>query len=88
LKPIKNIPKEKKVPLVLVVPNFPPCEPIDGIEIIRVKKSPDEIAALMRKAIAFVFPSFHESFGMPLIEAMACGCPIITSNITACPENR
>ena len=81
-----NIPIEKKVPLVLVVPNFPPCEPIDGIEIIRVKKSPDEIAALMRKAIAFVFPSFHESFGMPLIEAMACGCPIITSNITACPE--
>jgi glycosyltransferase involved in cell wall biosynthesis len=82
----KDIPKEKKVPLVLVVPNFPPCESIDGIEIIRIKQSPDEIADLMRKAMAFVFPSFHESFGMPLIEAMACGCPIITSNITACPE--
>ncbi len=34
----------------------------------------------------FCFPSFYESFGMPILEAMACGCPVITSNISACPE--
>ena len=37
-------------------------------------------------AEAFIFPSFHESFGMPIIEAMACGCPVITSNIFSMPE--
>lgn len=80
------IPKEKRVPLILIVPNFPPCQPIEGIKIIREKQTPESVATYMRSAIAFVFPSFHESFGMPLIEAMACGCPIITSNLTACPE--
>lgn len=40
----------------------------------------------MKEAYAFIFPSFHESFGMPLVEAMACGVPVITSNVTACPE--
>lgn len=33
-----------------------------------------------------MFPSLHETFGMPILEAMACGCPVITSNVTACPE--
>lgn len=33
-----------------------------------------------------MFPSLRESFGMPILEAMACGCPVITSNISACPE--
>ena len=37
-------------------------------------------------AEAFIFPSFHESFGMPIIEAMACGCPVITSNVFSMPE--
>ena len=34
----------------------------------------------------FLFPSINESFGIPLTEAMACGCPVITSTITSCPE--
>jgi glycosyltransferase involved in cell wall biosynthesis len=33
-----------------------------------------------------VFPSYYESFGIPLVEAMACGCPVITSSAPACPE--
>lgn len=37
-------------------------------------------------AKAFIFPSLHEGFGMPILEAMACGCPVITSNIYSMPE--
>ena len=37
-------------------------------------------------AKAFVLPSLHEGFGVPIIEAMACGVPVITSNCAAMPE--
>ncbi len=37
-------------------------------------------------AEAFVFPSFYEGFGLPVLEAMACGTPVITSNVSALPE--
>ena len=48
--------------------------------------SAPELAELYRNALALVFPSIEESFGMPIIEAMACGCPVITSNNTGCRE--
>lgn len=37
-------------------------------------------------AVALVFPSFYEGFGIPLLEAMRCGCPIVTSNVSSMPE--
>lgn len=37
-------------------------------------------------ADVFIFPSLYEGFGMPPLEAMACGCPVITSNVTSLPE--
>jgi len=42
--------------------------------------------ALYSAADAFVFPSWHEGFGLPVLEAMACGCPVITSNLSSLPE--
>jgi hypothetical protein len=44
------------------------------------------MSALWRRAGALVFPSLHEGFGIPLLEAMHHGCPIIASNATSLPE--
>lgn len=41
---------------------------------------------LYRAAAAFVFPSHYEGFGLPAIEAMACGTPVVTSNVSSLPE--
>jgi glycosyltransferase involved in cell wall biosynthesis len=44
------------------------------------------LAALYRNADALLFPSWMEGFGLPLLESMACGTPVITSGISAMPE--
>lgn len=44
------------------------------------------LAELYRAADCFVFPSKAEGFGLPVLEAQACGCPTVTSNVTALPE--
>lgn len=44
------------------------------------------LAALYSGAIALVFPSLFEGFGLPILEAFACGCPVITSNTSSMPE--
>lgn len=41
---------------------------------------------LLKNANCFVFPSLYEGFGLPPLEAMSMGCPVITSNISAIPE--
>ncbi len=41
---------------------------------------------ILGQAIALVFPSLWEGFGLPVLEAMACGTPVITSNRSALPE--
>lgn len=48
---------------------------------------PDEdMPYLYAGAELFVFPSLYEGFGLPPLEAMACGCPVITSNVSSLPE--
>jgi glycosyltransferase involved in cell wall biosynthesis len=42
--------------------------------------------ALLSGALAYVFPSLYEGFGLPILEAMACGVPVLTSNCSSLPE--
>ncbi|HBB35217.1 MAG TPA: mannosyltransferase [Cyanobacteria bacterium UBA8803] len=46
----------------------------------------DQLPTILNQAIALVFPSLWEGFGLPVLEAMACGTPVITSNLSALPE--
>ncbi len=45
-----------------------------------------KLPSLYRGAQALVFPSLYEGFGLPILEAMACGTPVVTANVTAMPE--
>jgi len=45
-----------------------------------------DLAALYRRARVFVFPSLAEGFGLPVVEAMACGAPVVTSDRSSLPE--
>ena len=48
--------------------------------------SDDELVMLYNMASVFVFPSKHEGFGLPVLEAMSCGAPVLGSNATSVPE--
>jgi glycosyltransferase involved in cell wall biosynthesis len=46
----------------------------------------EETVNFYRAADVFVYPSLNETFGLPILEAMACGCPVVTSDVSAMPE--
>jgi glycosyltransferase involved in cell wall biosynthesis len=94
--PVKNIPVlleaykqldlSKRLPLILLIPEYPNKIEIEGVTLIQKPVSQKEIAHFMQHAKAFILPSVRESFGLPIIEAMATGTPIITSFGSACEE--
>ncbi len=45
-----------------------------------------DMIGLYQSAVGLVFASYHEGFGLPILEAMACGAPVIASNVTSIPE--
>lgn len=46
----------------------------------------EDLPAIFSAASVFVYPSLYEGFGLPILEAMACGTPVITSNVSSMPE--
>jgi len=87
----KNIKNEYKLILV----GFKGWENQEIMEIINQNRdsirylgfiSNSDLAKVYNLATCFVYPSFYEGFGLPIVEAMACGTPVITSNISSLPE--
>ena len=59
---------------------------LDGDVVFTEDATDDELAAYYSGAEALILPSLYEGFGLPLVEAMACGCPVIAANGSALPE--
>jgi len=59
---------------------------VDDSVIILGYVSRDSLPELYRRSVAMVFPSLFEGFGIPVLEAMACGTPVICSNTSSLPE--
>ncbi len=56
----------------------------ESVQVLRL--SDQELIAAYSGAIALVYPSLYEGFGLPILEAMACGCPVITCRNSSIPE--
>jgi len=72
--------------LVLTGGGLERLEPLpEGVESLGIVPS-EELASLYRRAACLVYPSLYEGFGLPPLEAMACGCVVAASNVSAVPE--
>jgi glycosyltransferase involved in cell wall biosynthesis len=85
--------KRKDIDLVVVGPNWDKGEisNLDGDGLMNrvhiISHIDDEgLCKLYNQALAFIFPSQYEGFGLPILEAMACGCPIVASRIPSTLE--
>jgi glycosyltransferase involved in cell wall biosynthesis len=77
--------REYNIKVICTGPEFNDIEKRKLIEfnidknVIHINSNEEELYNLYKHAIAFVFPSLYEGFGLPIIEAFACGCPVILS---------
>jgi glycosyltransferase involved in cell wall biosynthesis len=55
-------------------------------QIIQIDFKENELGLIYKKAICFVFPSIYEGFGIPVLESMSCGCPVILGRHSSFPE--
>jgi glycosyltransferase involved in cell wall biosynthesis len=92
---IKSFQKtQDKIKLDLVITGITTWK--SGEEMKMIKENPkikllglipkEDLVCLYNLAEVFIYPSLYEGFGLPILEAQACGCPVITSNISSMPE--
>lgn len=84
-----RLPESSRPDLIVISPwdwRFLRKFQVRGVKIIRRLLPQHELAKWYRGAMALVAPSLRETFGLSILEAMACGCPVITSNRTGCAE--
>lgn len=95
IKAYNNLDKSFKKEFKLVIVGFNGWNNAEILELINKDKEniiycgylPDEeLVAVYNNASLFVYPSFYEGFGLPPVEAMACGVPVIVSNSSSLPE--
>lgn len=55
-------------------------------QVIHYGVNDESLAYLYKNALAFVFPSLYEGFGIPILESFACGCPVVCSHTSSLPE--
>jgi len=81
---------ERLPPLVVAGPHGPASGPLAAASAHRVLLTPArtdrELAELYHGALALLLPSRNEGFGLPAVEAMACGCPVLAADAGALPE--
>jgi FkbM family methyltransferase len=76
---------------VVCVGPTPELEPelsrhVDGYNVHTIQLNDEDLQAAYSGAIALIYPSKYEGFGLPIIEAMACECPVITCHLSSIPE--
>ena len=86
LEAYERISADTDIGLEIVAPGLPDMPLPRGVTAVREPVTQERAAELYRAATGFLFPSLRESFGMPILEAMASGCPVITSRGSACEE--
>ncbi len=55
-------------------------------QVLQFNLDDDSLAYFYKNALAFIFPSLYEGFGIPVLESFACGCPVVCSNVSSLPE--
>jgi glycosyltransferase involved in cell wall biosynthesis len=55
-------------------------------QVLQYNLDDDSLAYLYKNALAFIFPSLYEGFGIPILESFACGCPLLCSDVSSLPE--
>lgn len=77
----------KNINLVVVGEPEPSLKDKRGVNFIEGAVVDDKIlASLYSGAEALIYPSFYEGFGLPILQAFACNCPVVTSNVSSMPE--
>ncbi len=96
VKAIELLPKDLQLPLIVVgdgreykkeVMSYISAHGIeDKIIFPKERVTDDVLQALYNRARLFVYPSFYEGFGLPVVEALLSHCPVVTSNVSSLPE--
>jgi glycosyltransferase involved in cell wall biosynthesis len=87
LEAYERMPADMRIPLLIKFQGRLPSVALPaGVKIVPGHCSDADLAKYYRGARCLLFPSIYEGFGLPILEAMSCGCPVITSNSTACAE--
>lgn len=95
VKAMKLMPKDLRLPLVVVgggreykveVERYVAAHGLEAWVRWAGQVDPTQLQALYQGASLFVYPSFYEGFGLPVVEALLSGCPVVTSDVSSLPE--